>query len=156
MPAEGDRKRLQETLASSFMRASDQDMGFAGGSVGLRRPDQAPAAAASPAGSAPGGLRPAAALPSASDAAAAFLGSVGSRFASGGTLEPESSGLLTVAPGAAPSAPKVSKPAQQNCVAKVMGTQHNLSALDSSTQRGRAPSQNEKPVENMLHHRQWC
>lgn len=97
--ADGDRKRLQESLAGSFMRATDQDMGFGGGSVGLRQPDQAPdgiAAAAAP---------PAAA---ASQAAAAFLSSVGGRFASGGTILPEPTGLHTPATSSAAPSEQVS------------------------------------------------
>lgn len=83
------------------MRASDQDMGFGGGSVGLRQPVQAPAPAGGLAAAAP----PAAA---AAQAAAAFLSSVGGRFAAGGTLQPEPTGLHTPDGGAAAPAEKVS------------------------------------------------
>lgn len=85
--ADGDRTRLQESLAGSFMRATDQDMGFGGGSVGLRQPNQAPPPS--------GGIIAAPPAAAASQAAAAFLSSVGGRFASGGTLQPEPTGLHT-------------------------------------------------------------
>ena len=78
--ADSDRKRLQETLASSFSSATEQDMGFGGRPVGLHQPTPGPAASA--------------AAPAPSSAAAAFLGSIGGRFASGGTFEPEAAGGL--------------------------------------------------------------
>ena len=78
--ADSDRRRLQETLASSFASATEQDMGFGGRPVGLHQPPPWQAVSA--------------AAPAASSAAAAFLDSIGGRFASGGTFQPEAAAGL--------------------------------------------------------------
>lgn len=89
--ADSDRKRLQDTLAGSFMPASEQDMGFSGGgmrrSVGLSQPAaDAPRTAASSSSHQAAG-------PSSTPAVAAFLGSISGRFSSGGVIQPEAAGL---------------------------------------------------------------
>ncbi len=78
--ADTDRRRLQDTLAGSFASATEQDMGFGSRPIGLHQPVPGQAVSAP--------------APPPSSAAAAFLGSIGGRFASGGTFQPEAAAGL--------------------------------------------------------------